>query len=142
MLRRDFRLWTLPGGGIDTKETPETAAVRETEEETGYLIKIERQIGYYTRPQFKDTRYLFLGKVIGGKPIEQGPETYAVKWFHLDQIPKNVFISTPELIQDFLANQHHIIERTQYYPSWQILVFQGLISIRNLYNHITLRPKS
>ncbi|MEK6220788.1 MAG: NUDIX hydrolase, partial [Chloroflexota bacterium] len=67
MLRRDFRVWTLPGGRIDPGETPQEAAVRESQEETGYLIKIERQIGFYTRPQFQDTRYLFLGKIISGE---------------------------------------------------------------------------
>lgn len=33
-------LWTLPGGGMEFGESPEAAAVREVEEETGYLARV------------------------------------------------------------------------------------------------------
>ena len=45
--RRDVPVWVLPGGGIDPGETPEIAVIREMKEETGYNIKILRQIAEY-----------------------------------------------------------------------------------------------
>ena len=33
-------LWTLPGGGMEFGESPEQAAVREVEEETGYIARV------------------------------------------------------------------------------------------------------
>jgi ADP-ribose pyrophosphatase YjhB (NUDIX family) len=33
-------LWTLPGGGMEFGESPEAAAVREVEEETGYIARV------------------------------------------------------------------------------------------------------
>ena len=42
ILRRDFRIWALPGGGLETGETPEDAAIREAYEESGYEVKIGR----------------------------------------------------------------------------------------------------
>lgn len=34
--------WTLPGGGIEHGEHPETAALRETHEETGLIVTLQR----------------------------------------------------------------------------------------------------
>ena len=45
--RRDFPVWDLPGGRIEKGETEEQAAIRETEEETGYSIEIQYKIGIF-----------------------------------------------------------------------------------------------
>ena len=34
------RFWSLPGGMIEPGETPESCAIRETLEETGYSIRL------------------------------------------------------------------------------------------------------
>lgn len=36
------RLWTLPGGGIEFGEHPEQAVVREVQEETGFIVKVNK----------------------------------------------------------------------------------------------------
>jgi ADP-ribose pyrophosphatase len=53
-------LLEIPAGGIDGKEQPEQAVLREMQEETGYLPnKIERLGGFYSAPGFC-TEYLHL----------------------------------------------------------------------------------
>jgi len=53
-------LLEIPAGGIDGKETPEEAVLREMQEETGYLPrKIERLGGFYSAPGFC-TEYMHL----------------------------------------------------------------------------------
>lgn len=39
--RKDARAWMIPKGGVDRGETPETAAAREFEEETGAPLAAE-----------------------------------------------------------------------------------------------------
>jgi len=53
-------LLEMPAGGIDSGEDPETAVLREMQEETGYLPgKVERLGGFYSAPGYC-TEYLYL----------------------------------------------------------------------------------
>lgn len=40
--------WTLPGGGLELRESPEAAVVREVEEETGYAVRLTSALGAAT----------------------------------------------------------------------------------------------
>ena len=44
----DVGAWTLPGGGINFGEHPDTAVIRELEEETGLVGEIERFAGVFS----------------------------------------------------------------------------------------------
>src|SRR5215216_1851014 len=88
--RRDFRIWSLPGGHIEAGEAPEAAAVREVMEETGYHIRITRFVGKYWRPQIGpdgDMTYLYTGEITSGEAVHSGRETVAVAWFDTNQLP-------------------------------------------------------
>jgi ADP-ribose pyrophosphatase YjhB (NUDIX family) len=43
--------WTFPGGYVDLGEMPDAAALRETVEEVGMNVAIERLLGVYADPQ-------------------------------------------------------------------------------------------
>ena len=47
--RADDKLYGLPGGWVDTCETPEMAIIREMKEETGLNVTVEKLTGFYTR---------------------------------------------------------------------------------------------
>src|ERR1700733_3968345 len=84
--RRDIPVWVLPGGGIDQGEKPETAACRETEEETGYQVKIVRKIAEYSPTnRLAKLTHFYEVAVVGGAP-KTGAETRAVEFFALDQL--------------------------------------------------------
>jgi 8-oxo-dGTP diphosphatase len=62
--RQGLHYFTFPGGHVDEGETPEQAAIRETDEELGLQVVIERLISviwWHNQPQ-----YYFLAKTIGG----------------------------------------------------------------------------
>lgn len=48
--------WTLPGGGLEPGEDPADAAVREVEEETGYLAELDELIGVHSHVIPEDQR--------------------------------------------------------------------------------------
>ena len=56
--RRDFRIWALPGGHIESGEPWEKAGIRETFEETGYRIEVYRYVGEYSQPQMPHPMFL------------------------------------------------------------------------------------
>src|SRR6185369_2232058 len=79
VLREDFRIWTLPGGGVELNETWEQAAIRETVEETGYQVTIQQYVGEYWRPQLSrgegDLRRVFIAKLTDEVPIQHDEES-------------------------------------------------------------------
>jgi hypothetical protein len=93
-------------------------------------------------PSGGDTKYVFLGHVVGGTPIERGPETLCVDWFPLDALPALLVFPrfTREYIQDALVPTLHPIQKTLYLPRWQSQLVGLLIWLRDLRNHLTGHP--
>ncbi len=106
--RKDFPIWDLPGGKLENNETIEICAIREAEEETGYIIQLEKQIGEYHRPTRQDIQYVFTGKIIGGKPIHRGSETSKLKFCHVKFLPLLMVPHRKEQIKDYVSGKHNI----------------------------------
>lgn len=85
--RRDYPIWDLPGGRVETNETPTDCAIREVEEETGYQIEISEKIGVYDRPDKNDSQHIYLGRIVGGFPIQQNDETKGLRFFAIKKLP-------------------------------------------------------
>jgi len=93
--RTDNDLWALPGGGIDPGESVRQAGIRETEEETGYHVRITGLIGIYTDPRHVivysdgEVRAQFSicmrGAVTGGA-ARTSLESSEVVWQQVDQL--------------------------------------------------------
>ena len=97
--RRDLKdttgkriLWSLPKGHIEEGETPEEAALREVQEETGIVSVIEKSLGVIDfwfmagGKRIHKTVHHYLFRENGGILAAQESEVDEVAWFPLSEI--------------------------------------------------------
>ncbi len=97
--RRDLKdatgkriLWSLPKGHIEEGESPEEAALREVQEETGIVSVIEKSLGVIDfwfmagGMRIHKTVHHFLFRENGGLLAAQESEVDEVAWFPLAEI--------------------------------------------------------
>ena len=59
-------MWNLPGGKVELGEAPWEAVIREVEEETGLIVRVERLLGVYAVPRKSDVVFDFPRSQKGG----------------------------------------------------------------------------
>jgi ADP-ribose pyrophosphatase YjhB (NUDIX family) len=85
-------LWSLPKGHIEEGETPEEAALREVQEETGITSVIEKSLGVIDfwfmagGKRIHKTVHHYLFRENGGTLLAQESEVDEVAWFPLAEI--------------------------------------------------------
>jgi len=89
--RREPPLWALPKGTPDAGETLEETALRETREETGLQVALERPLSeiryFFVRgtTRFNKTVHFFLMRPIGGGLDQHDHEFDEVRWVQLEE---------------------------------------------------------
>ncbi|HUD72395.1 MAG TPA: NUDIX hydrolase [Dongiaceae bacterium] len=106
LLRRGIEpghgLWVYPGGYVDRGESLPAAAARETREEVGLEVRVDRLVGVYSYPGRPVIVVVYAATVIGGA-LRGGPEALEVATFDREAIPwaTLAFPSTREALNDY-----------------------------------------
>jgi len=92
--------WSLPAGAIEPGETPEQAIRREVLEETRLVVEPTRLVGVfggegfrYVYPNGDEVEYtvvLYRCSVVREMPGEPDPETKALRYFAIREMPRMV----------------------------------------------------
>ncbi len=97
-------LWQFPAGAIEEGEAPEDAAVRETAEETGLVVKSDRRIGYLeSHPKSgREMFYTACTPVQGEARVADEDELDAVAWVAHSEIKEYVPYGLFGPVQEYL----------------------------------------
>ncbi len=109
-------VWNLPGGALESGELPSEAVVRETQEETGLVVEIEKLVGVYGKEGKDDIVFAFACRIASGdfSPTEEADDC---TYFNLDELPVNTIPRQVERIRDAATSPAEPLFRRQSGPS-------------------------
>lgn len=144
--RRDVPIWVLPGGGIDPGESPDVAAVREVQEESGLEVQVVRKVAVYTPTgRLTSETHLFECCVVGGQ-AGVSHETMDVGFFPVDCYPPPVFEIHNAWLKDACANRPEVMVKPVAGLEWRDLLWMvtrhPVLSARYLLTKTGLRWNS
>ena len=82
--------WGIPAGGLEFREQPKDAIVREFFEETGMSIEVQRLLQADSSRHFPHVGLIYLCKIIAGE-FRESYEISEIQYFDVDNLPPMLF---------------------------------------------------
>jgi ADP-ribose pyrophosphatase YjhB (NUDIX family) len=83
---RAYKLWNLPAGRVDVGDTIEQTAIKEAKEESGFDVRLIRELGIFQDTAQEAPKHPFEAEIIGGEIAFPADEILDARWFTLDEI--------------------------------------------------------
>ncbi len=94
--------WFLPCGHVKLLETKKHATKRETEEETGIVIKVKDKLRDELNPSTGIREIAYLCEEVSGTLKNKEPKKHgAVGYFDIDLLPSNTDLVVQEIIRPY-----------------------------------------
>lgn len=95
--------WQLPAGKLEAGESPEQAAVRETEEETGLIVEAVKTLGDRVHPNTgRLMHYVACSPISGEAHVADEEELAEVAWVAHGEITDYVPYPLAPMVQEYL----------------------------------------
>jgi 8-oxo-dGTP pyrophosphatase MutT (NUDIX family) len=93
---RKFK-WGIPAGGLEHREQPEQAIIREFFEETGMQIEVQKLLLAESSQEDHNVSLIYLCKIVSGT-FKESLEVSEMKYFDVNDLPQMLF-AEKELIR-------------------------------------------
>lgn len=90
--------WSFPAGFVERGEQVESAAIRETREETGVIAELGSLIGLFSHEGEAVVLAVYAASSFAGEPAASD-DLDAVGWFELDALPELAFDHDPAIVR-------------------------------------------
>ena len=95
--------WAFPGGMVESDETLEEAARRETLEETGFTVALDGMLTTWMRPELELLVVVYRAHVLHGALRVPPAEATEGRWFPFDALPANDDLAWPSHVHGLSA---------------------------------------
>jgi len=82
--------WGIPAGGLEHREQPEQAVIREFFEETGMQIEVQKLLLAQSAKEDHNVSLIYLCKIVSGT-FQESLEISEMKYFDLNDLPQMLF---------------------------------------------------
>jgi len=101
--RRDFDAWNLPGGVVETGESPWFSVVREVKEETGLHVIVRKLVGVYAKLDKNEIVFSFQCEITGGN-ISLTDESDCTEYYSISALPDTLLEKQRQRIHDWVSS--------------------------------------